>query len=153
MGFLIGTLTFILVVNCVVLMLLILIQLPKKDAGAGTAFGGGTTDALFGAGTGNALTNLTKYAATIFFVLSIGLSMLSVRAAHRRESGLLEALQKQGAKAGPSTPGAPAATLPAAPTNLLGNLMVQSNTLSSTPPAVVESTNKPAAPAPAKSGK
>ena len=38
------------------LILLVLVQLPKKDAGLGTAFGGGTTDALFGAGAGNVLT-------------------------------------------------------------------------------------------------
>ena len=49
-----------------------LIQLPKKDAGAGLAFGGGATDALFGAGSGNVLTKITKYAATVFFVAGSG---------------------------------------------------------------------------------
>ena len=52
MSFFIGVLTFFLVVNCAVLILLVLIQLPKKDAGAGLAFGGGAADALFGAGFG-----------------------------------------------------------------------------------------------------
>ena len=41
MSLLIGFLTFILVVNCVFLMLLVLVQLPKKEAGAGLAFGAG----------------------------------------------------------------------------------------------------------------
>jgi len=65
MGFIIGLLTFMMVLDCVVLVLLVLIQLPKKDAGAGLAFGGGATDALFGAGSGTVLTRVTKYAATI----------------------------------------------------------------------------------------
>ena len=60
MGFIAGILTVLLVLNCLVLILLVLIQLPKKDAGAGMAFGGGAADALFGAGSGNALTKITK---------------------------------------------------------------------------------------------
>ena len=56
MGFLIVVLTVVLVLDCAALILLVLIQLPKKDAGAGLAFGGGATDALFGAGSGNVLT-------------------------------------------------------------------------------------------------
>jgi preprotein translocase subunit SecG len=62
MSFVIGILTVLLVLNCLLLILLVLIQLPKKDAGAGMAFGGGAADALFGAGSGNALTKITKYA-------------------------------------------------------------------------------------------
>ena len=69
-------LTFLLVVDCLVLMLLVLIQLPKKEAGMGQAFGGGATDALFGAGSGTALTKMTKYAATAFFVLTLLISIL-----------------------------------------------------------------------------
>ena len=52
MNFFIGILTFILVINSGLLILLVLVQLPKKDAGAGMAFGAGTADALFGAGSG-----------------------------------------------------------------------------------------------------
>ncbi|HEY1717670.1 MAG TPA: preprotein translocase subunit SecG [Verrucomicrobiae bacterium] len=71
MSFLVGILTVAMVFNCAVLILLILIQLPKKDAGAGLAFGGGAADALFGAGSGNALTKITKWAAGIFFGLAL----------------------------------------------------------------------------------
>ena len=56
------------------LILLVLIQLPKKDAGAGLAFGGGAADALFGAGSGNVLTKITKYAAGVFIFLAIFVS-------------------------------------------------------------------------------
>jgi preprotein translocase subunit SecG len=68
--------TAVLVLDCLLLILLILIQLPKKEAGAGMAFGGGATEALFGAGSGNALTKITKYVAGIFFVLSLGITLL-----------------------------------------------------------------------------
>jgi len=78
MSFLIGLLTVVVLLDCLLLILLILIQLPKKDAGAGLAFGGGATDALFGAGAGNALTKITKWSAGIFFGLSIVLSIMSV---------------------------------------------------------------------------
>jgi preprotein translocase subunit SecG len=71
MSFLVGIMTVAMVFNCAILILLILVQLPKKDAGAGLAFGGGAADALFGAGSGNALTKITKWAAGIFFALAL----------------------------------------------------------------------------------
>jgi len=45
MSIVIWLLTFLLILDCLVLMLLVLIQLPKKEAGMGQAFGGGATDA------------------------------------------------------------------------------------------------------------
>ena len=68
-------LTVILFLECLFLVLLVLVQLPKKEAGLGTAFGGGTTDALFGAGAGNVLTKLTKWCAILFLVLCLLLSL------------------------------------------------------------------------------
>jgi preprotein translocase subunit SecG len=131
MGFIIGCLTFILVVDCLFLILLILIQLPKKEAGMGTAFGGGTTDALFGAGTGNALTTLTKYAATLFFALALGLTLLNVHA-RRQTPGRLKGL------AGQISAAAPAAPAPATPGGLLQSVAANTNRLA-------EATNAPAA--------
>src|SRR5271154_3576506 len=72
-------LTVLMFLDCVILVLLVLLQLPKKEAGAGMAFGGGATDALFGAGSGNVLTKITKYAAGIFFVLAIIMAMVASR--------------------------------------------------------------------------
>src|SRR6202795_4320211 len=96
MTFLIVLLTIFLVLNCLLLMLLVLIQLPKKEAGAGMAFGGGATDALFGAGSGNVLTKITKYAAGIFFGLAIVMAMVSSNQ-HSKSSAeaLKEELMKQ----------------------------------------------------------
>jgi preprotein translocase subunit SecG len=103
----IGLLTVVLVLDCLFLLLLILIQLPKKEAGLGQAFGGGTTDALFGAGSGTALTKITKYAAVIFFVLTFVLSILNAQQAKSRgvAQGLREGMSKVKDAAGPASAG------------------------------------------------
>src|ERR1700722_20307932 len=75
-SFIIGVLTVFLVLNCLLLILLVLVQLPKKDAGAGLAFGSGAADALFGAGSGNALTKITKYAVIVFLLMAVFLGFL-----------------------------------------------------------------------------
>ena len=121
MGFLIGLLTVVMVLDCLALILLVLIQLPKKDAGAGLAFGGSASDALFGAGSGNVLTKITKYAATIFFVLALMLAALQSHY-HSRTGSEFQKLLEQPGKL-PSAAAVPApATMPAAQaaaTNLL----------------------------------
>ena len=81
MSIVIWLLTFFLVIDCLFLILLVLIQLPKKEAGMGQAFGGAATDALFGAGSGSALTKVTKYTAGIFFALTLLVSVLHGRQA------------------------------------------------------------------------
>jgi preprotein translocase subunit SecG len=95
MRLLIWILTALIVLDCGLLMLLILIQLPKKEAGMGTAFGGGATDALFGAGSGNVLTKLTKYTSAIFLGLALVLSILIVRQSNERGRSLQEELEKK----------------------------------------------------------
>ncbi|HTI70859.1 MAG TPA: preprotein translocase subunit SecG [Candidatus Limnocylindria bacterium] len=76
MGYVIGLLSLALILICLLLGLLILIQLPKKEAGMGMAFGSGAVDTLLGAGGGNALTRFTKWFAGIFLVLCIVLAWL-----------------------------------------------------------------------------
>lgn len=117
MSFVIGLLTLLLVANCVVLILLVLVQLPKKDAGAGIAFGAGTADALFGAGSGNALTKITKYATVALLLLALVLGYLQDKA-HKNTSGsafekMVEQQQMQKPIA-PSANPAPAAQTPPA---------------------------------------
>jgi preprotein translocase subunit SecG len=145
MSIVIGILTFILVVNCLLLILLVLVQLPKKEAGAGVAFGAGTTDALFGAGSGNVLTKITKYCAGIFLVLALLLSVLNIHQHSRRvgSGSELERLLDEKAKA----PAAPAPTTPnnaAASSNVVTNVPLQSFNAEAAP-----LTNSGAAPAPA----
>jgi len=98
MTLLIGFLTVVLVLDCLFLILLILIQLPKKEAGAGIAFGGAATDALFGAGSGTALTKITKYCAGVFLGLALFLSILN---AQRGGSDSLANKLRQKASAAP----------------------------------------------------
>jgi preprotein translocase subunit SecG len=117
MSFIAGVLTVVLLANCVLLVLLVLIQLPKKDAGAGIAFGGGAADALFGAGSGNALTKITKWAAGVFFVMALVLGALQ-QAVHRGSSpAFLKAVEQQQSQTPGTLPPAapvPPATAPAA---------------------------------------
>ena|SRR5581483_3486156 len=72
-------LSILMFLDCLILVTLVLLQLPKKDAGAGLAFGAAATDALFGAGSGNVLTKITKYVAGAFFGLALIMAMLSAR--------------------------------------------------------------------------
>jgi preprotein translocase subunit SecG len=130
MALFIGFLVVVMVLVCLFLVLLVLMQLPKKDAGAGLAFGGAATDALFGSGSGNFLTKATKYSAIAFFTLAVVLSVLQSRFYHRTGSEfrrLLEQPQNQpgtplsAPAAGEAMPETPAPSRPAAVpgTNLL----------------------------------
>jgi preprotein translocase subunit SecG len=109
--------TAVLVLDCLFLILLVLVQLPKKEAGMGQAFGGAATDALFGAGSGNVLTKATKWAAGIFFGLAIALTLMGN---FQNKSGGGSELQKRmnAIKSGdtPAATPAPATPAPAAGT-------------------------------------
>jgi preprotein translocase subunit SecG len=96
-----GFLTVVLVLDCLILILLILIQLPKKEAGAGIAFGGAATDALFGAGSGTALTKITKYCAGVFLGLALFLSILNAHHGAGSDRSRVDKL-KQKASVAPS---------------------------------------------------
>src|SRR5947207_2299837 len=112
MAILIGLLTFAMVMVCFCLICLVLMQLPKKEAGAGVAFGGAATDALFGAGSGNILTKLTKYFATGFFALAMVLALLMQYVNTHQHSGFRTTLEQQQnqSQSTPITP--PPATAP-----------------------------------------
>ncbi len=104
MNLLIGLLTVVLVLDCLFLILLILIQLPKKEAGAGIAFGGAATDALFGAGSGTALTKITKYCAGLFLGLALFLSILNAHHAPGSDRSLTDKLRQKASLAPPVVP-------------------------------------------------
>jgi len=142
MSFIVGILTFLLVINCLLLILLVLIQLPKKDAGAGLAFGGGAADALFGAGSGNALTKITKYATVIFFALSIFLGYLEVRV---RNGGNASEFEKQVQQKQMQTPMAmPPATAPLTSQPASTNSLLAMPLTSATNVPLIAPTNAPA---------
>jgi preprotein translocase subunit SecG len=112
--FLIILLSVAMVIDCIILVFLVLMQLPKKEAGAGLAFGGGATDALFGAGSGNFLTKATKYSAGIFFALALVLSILQSYRAHQPGSDFLEQVKKTQNEQ-PAIAAPPASTTPTPP--------------------------------------
>jgi len=104
-----------LVLDCILLVTLILIQLPKKEAGAGMAFGGGASDAIFGAGSGTALSRITKYLAGAFFVLAILLAVIGKPPRHSTVLDSKPAATVPAATA-TATTAAPEATTPAVTT-------------------------------------
>ncbi len=150
-GFLIGLLTVVLVLDCLLLILLVLIQLPKKEAGMGQAFGGGATDALFGAGSGNALTKLTKYGTGAFFVVAILISVLNGYKARSSGDVLKKILEAEGKKPVAPAPATPKTPEPGTPVPALTNLTFgQATTNVVVPPTtnvvIPVATNKPATP-------
>jgi preprotein translocase subunit SecG len=136
MSFVIGFLTVILVLNCLLLILLVLIQLPKKETGAGIAFGGAATDALFGAGSGNVLTKVTKYATVVFFALAIVVSIMQSKLYHGRGLSEFEQDYSQQNSQSPVHPVPQASTPLTAPAALPG----ASETPQVSPSAPVDST-------------
>lgn len=140
MAFVAGILTALLVLNCLLLILLVLIQLPKKDAGAGMAFGGGAADALFGAGSGNALTKITKWATVIFFAMALVLGYLEDQLHNKGSASEFEkqVQQKQNESPVALPPSAPAATAPNA-TTATNNLLSLPLTAPGNAPAATSS--------------
>lgn len=108
----IGLLTIVLVINSLLLILLVLIQLPKKEAGLGMAFGGAAADALFGAGSGTVVSRWTKYATGLFLILSLGLSVMRNHEHRAAGRNIASELERQ-ARPGATAPGVPPATNPA----------------------------------------
>lgn len=80
MNLLIGLFTFILILVSLFLVLVVLMQKAKTDAGV-AAMGGGSVESTFGAETGNVLVSATKYATIVFFALSFLLYLAHVRQA------------------------------------------------------------------------
>lgn len=155
MTLLIGFLTVLLVLTSVFLILLVLIQLPKKEAGLGVAFGSAATEALFGAGSGTVLTKVTKYCAGIFMGLSLFLSVLN---AHTRKVETRALDQEIDKRASAPAAAAVATNLPASSPTSLPTTSAPAIQLTSpstvtgatmvVPPAPV--TTNPPAPAPAE---
>jgi protein translocase SecG subunit len=143
MSFLVIIFTFLLVINCAVLMLLILVQLPKKDAGAGLAFGGGAADALFGAGSGNALTKITKWATVAFIALSIILGYMEVKMNTGSQSEFEQGVEQQQQMQTSPRMQAPAPSPSAAPAAASAPAVpLLSATNAPTPVAIPATTNK-----------
>jgi preprotein translocase subunit SecG len=117
----IDVLLVIYVANCLFMGLVIMMQRSKQE-GLGAAFGGGVTDAIWGAQTSQVLVKATVVAAALFFILSVTLARLySMReATPAPTSSVQQELEKANTPAVTPTNAAPlttpATTVPTATT-------------------------------------
>ena len=109
---------------CVLLILIVLLQ-TGKGADIGAAFGGGSSQTLFGsAGPGGVLTKITTGVAIIFMITSIGLAYTS---SHKTGTSVIKDTRpkktapappptpvEKGTPIAPAQPAPPAAPVPAA---------------------------------------
>jgi len=78
MDILIGILTVVEVIVCLLLILIVLMQRPRQE-GLGASFGDSAMTQLVGAQTTNVLQRGTVYLAVILFVLTLTLAVLTTR--------------------------------------------------------------------------
>jgi protein translocase SecG subunit len=108
MSFIIGLLLFVLFLNAIFLILLILVQLPKKETGVGMAFGGGAGEALFQGGAASALSKMTTKATIAFLCFTVVVSVLVSANSSSRSSGKIsKLLEEESTTSLPSTDNIP----------------------------------------------
>ncbi len=108
----------IIVFHTLVAIALIAFVLVQQGKGAdmGAAFGSGASQTLFGArGSANFLSRTTAVLATIFFLTSLGLTVMYSRQVEVKSVTEISAPAAPAAPAVPATPAAPAAPAPGIP--------------------------------------
>jgi preprotein translocase subunit SecG len=138
------------VIVCVILVLVVLLQ-SGKGADLAGAFGGGATQTAFGSrGPASFLSKMTTFAAIIFMLTSIGLSMIVIRTERK------SVLETTGGRQQTTSPAktVPATQKPAAPVLTPDQIQKRVEELEKSkqqaPPASPAQQQKPA-PAPAES--
>jgi len=118
MVLLINILLVFYVVVALLMVLVILMQRPKSE-GLGAAFGGGVTENIFGAQTTNVLTKITSWLATLFFLLTFGLSILYAHKGSNKGELHRELMKDQpvGATSSATPGGSPSSTVGATSTS------------------------------------
>ena len=120
--------TILLVVQIISAFSIIVLVLLQQGKGAdmGSAFGSGSAGSLFGAtGAANFLSRMTKWAAVVFFLTTIGLAYLANSGGQEEDTGIMESFQPvptmpapagtesgSGAGAIPSVPAVPSVPAP-----------------------------------------
>jgi len=142
-------LTSFFILNCLVLIIVVLLQSGKAADLAG-AFGGAGSQTAFGPrGAANVLSKATTWCAVMFMLCAMALVLRTDKAVGQGSS-ILERVSKPAPKPAPAkTPAVPAATTPASPATTPATTpsTPQSNTQpASQPPAA----SQPAAPAATK---
>lgn len=131
--------TVVHVLVCVFMIFVILLQ-PGKDAGMGSALGGGAATSAFGGrGAVTFLSKLTGVCAVMFFLTSLGLSFVGLRSSVATGGSVMEQAAPPAAGAAPAAPAA--GSTGAAPG------AVEQPRDATTPPPPSEGGGNPAAPA------
>ena len=73
-------------ITCGLLLIGIILMQRSKGQGAGTAFGGGMGESLFGSRAGNVLTKMTVV-LTIIFLIYLRISPLSLNIGNMKKNG------------------------------------------------------------------
>ena len=117
---LIGILTVVEVLVCLLLILIVLMQRPRQE-GLGASFGDSMTSQVWGAQTTNVLQKFTVYLAVLLFVLTLALAVLTAREQAPAPTKLFgdKPVQPPPVPAAPATPSpisvTPAPAAPATP--------------------------------------
>ncbi|MCS6995728.1 MAG: preprotein translocase subunit SecG [Casimicrobiaceae bacterium] len=95
----------LLILSSAAIIVLVLLQ-QGKGADMGAAFGSGSAGSLFGsAGSANFLSRSTAVAATVFFLVCIGLTWLGTRSAATAGGGVMQGVvAPSGDQAGSKAP-------------------------------------------------
>jgi len=93
--------TIVHILVCFLLIIIVLLQ-TGKGADIGAAFGGGSSQTLFGStGPGGFLTKITTVVAVVFMITSIGLAYFS---SHRTGTSIVREQPRRTAPAPPPAP-------------------------------------------------
>jgi preprotein translocase subunit SecG len=103
MNFFLYLLIVLHVIICLFLILVVLLQTGKSADLAG-AFGGQGSQTAFGPrGAANLLTKMTSYAAALFMVTSLGLTIMLARV-HAGDHSVLSGMKSSTTQTAPATP-------------------------------------------------
>ena len=102
--------TVLIVIHLMVVAAMVVIVLLQKSEGGALGIGGGSGGFMTGRGQANALTRATAVLATIFFLTSLGLTLLANL--QRKPTSVFEDAAKRPASTAPAKPGDKPASQP-----------------------------------------
>jgi preprotein translocase subunit SecG len=150
MSWMFTVLLVVKILSSLAIITLVLLQ-QGKGADMGSAFGSGSAGSLFGAtGAANFMSRVTKWAAVVFFISTIGLAYVANRGNKGQDTGIMQNFTQTAPAApapGSAVPGvaptAPSAATPApAPANAVPGVPAVPGAAA---PAVVPGVPAPAA--------
>ncbi len=114
MSWMFTVLLVVQILSSLAIITLVLLQ-QGKGADMGSAFGSGSAGSLFGAtGAANFMSRVTKWAAVVFFISTIGLAYVANRGNKGQDTGIMQNFT-QTAPAAPAPGSAVPGVAPAAP--------------------------------------